>query len=138
MLNGAVIFLLDVDNTLLDNDRFAADLGDRLESAFGADAARPLLGDFCARGAQRWDSRTTWAACRNFAPAWTMTPKLLGMSQFLLEYPFASRLFPRALEAMAHLCTLGTAGRAVGRRHRVSAAKNSALRHLGGGRRAGS
>jgi hypothetical protein len=37
MLNaGEVIFLLDVDNTLLDNDRFAADLGDRLEQSFGA------------------------------------------------------------------------------------------------------
>jgi GGDEF domain-containing protein len=30
-----VVFLLDVDNTLLDNDRFGADLGDRLEQAFG-------------------------------------------------------------------------------------------------------
>ena len=38
MLNdAATIFLLDVDNTLLDNDRFAADLGDRLESCFGAE-----------------------------------------------------------------------------------------------------
>ncbi len=32
-----VVFLLDVDNTLLDNDRFGADLGTRLEQAFGAD-----------------------------------------------------------------------------------------------------
>ena len=31
-----VVFLLDVDNTLLDNDRFAADLGARLQQAFGA------------------------------------------------------------------------------------------------------
>jgi len=34
---GDVVFLLDVDNTLLDNDRFRADLGARVESAFGAD-----------------------------------------------------------------------------------------------------
>ena len=34
---GDVVFLLDVDNTLLDNDRFGADLGARLEQAFGAD-----------------------------------------------------------------------------------------------------
>jgi hypothetical protein len=33
---GDTVFLLDVDNTLLDNDRFGADLGDRLEQAFGA------------------------------------------------------------------------------------------------------
>ena len=31
-----VVFLLDVDNTLLDNDGFAADLGVRLQQAFGA------------------------------------------------------------------------------------------------------
>jgi hypothetical protein len=33
---GEVVFLLDVDDTLLDNDQFAADLGDRLERSFGA------------------------------------------------------------------------------------------------------
>ena len=31
-----LVFLLDVDNTLLDNDRFGADVGARLEQAFGA------------------------------------------------------------------------------------------------------
>ncbi|HWZ72972.1 MAG TPA: HAD family hydrolase, partial [Casimicrobiaceae bacterium] len=37
MLNEVeVVFLLDVDNTLLDNDRFGADLGARLEQSFGA------------------------------------------------------------------------------------------------------
>ena len=37
MLNpGDVVFLLDVDNTLLDNDRFQEELGDRLEQSFGA------------------------------------------------------------------------------------------------------
>jgi hypothetical protein len=35
-------------------------------------------------------------------------PELLGMSQFLLEYPFVSRLFPRALEAVAYLGMLGS------------------------------
>ena len=30
-----VVFLLDVDNTLLDNDSFAADLSARLEQSFG-------------------------------------------------------------------------------------------------------
>ena len=29
------VFLLDVDNTLLDNDRFGADLSERLEQGFG-------------------------------------------------------------------------------------------------------
>ena len=37
MNKADIVFLLDVDNTLLDNDRFGADLGARLEQAFGAD-----------------------------------------------------------------------------------------------------
>ncbi|PJA37465.1 MAG: haloacid dehalogenase, partial [Lysobacterales bacterium CG_4_9_14_3_um_filter_62_6] len=36
MLNPTtMVFLIDVDNTLLDNDRFVADLSDRLDRAFG-------------------------------------------------------------------------------------------------------
>ena len=56
-----VVFLLDVDNTLLDNDRFAADLRARLEQAFGAaeatnttinpppDRTIERIGDLCER-----------------------------------------------------------------------------------------
>ena len=36
MLTGDIVFLLDVDNTLLDNGRFGADLGDRLAQALAA------------------------------------------------------------------------------------------------------
>jgi FMN phosphatase YigB (HAD superfamily) len=85
--SAAAVFLLDVDNTLLDNDRFTADLGERLEKCFGS-AARARYWDIFAR--------------RRAA---------LGLADYLgslLEYPFASLLFPRALEAIAHLRTLGS------------------------------
>ncbi len=107
MLNaGDVIFLLDVDNTLLDNDRFAADLGDRLEQAFGA-SERARYWEIFARLREQLGLADYLAALQAFRSGLDDHPDLLAMSEFLLEYPFAARLFPRALDAVAHLSTLG-------------------------------
>ena len=107
MLNtGEVIFLLDVDNTLLDNDRFAADLGDRLEQAFGA-AERARYWAIFGRLREQLGLADYLGTLQAFRAGLDDHPDLLAMSEFLLEYPFAARLFPRALEAVAHLRTLG-------------------------------
>ena len=107
MLNpGSVIFLLDVDNTLLDNDRFAQDLGERLESAFGA-AERARYWEIFGRRREALGLADYLGALQDFRTGLEDNPQLLGMSDFLLEYPFASRFFPQALEAIAHLRTLG-------------------------------
>jgi FMN phosphatase YigB (HAD superfamily) len=100
------IFLLDVDNTLLDNDRFAADLGDRLESGFGA-AERGRYWEIFARRRETLGLADYLGSLQDFRVGAEDNPQLLDMSDFLLEYPFASRLFPRAIEAVAHLRTLG-------------------------------
>jgi FMN phosphatase YigB (HAD superfamily) len=100
------IFLLDVDNTLLDNDRFAADLGDRLESCFGA-AERTRYWEIFGRRREALGLADYLGALQDFRLGLDDSPQLLGMSDFLLEYPFAGRLFPKALEAVAHLRTLG-------------------------------
>ncbi|HET7359780.1 MAG TPA: HAD family hydrolase [Rhodanobacteraceae bacterium] len=101
-----LVFLLDVDNTLLDNDRFKADLGARLERDFGRaerdrywsiyDALRGELGyaDYLA-------------ALQAFRHGLDDDPDLLGMSAFVLDYPFAERLYPHALDTVARLGTLG-------------------------------
>jgi FMN phosphatase YigB (HAD superfamily) len=102
----SVIFLLDVDNTLLDNDRFAKDLGDRLESAFGA-AERARYWEIFGRRREALGLADYLGALQDFRLGVEDNPQLLGMSDFLLEYQFASRLFPQALEAVAHLRTLG-------------------------------
>jgi FMN phosphatase YigB (HAD superfamily) len=101
-----VIFLLDVDNTLLDNDRFAADLGDRLEQAFGP-AERARYWSLFAQLREQQGLADYLGSLQAFRAGLDDDPELLDMSAFLLEYPFAARLFPRALEAVAHLSTLG-------------------------------
>lgn len=108
MLNeAATIFLLDVDNTLLDNDRFAADLGDRVESCFGA-AQRARYWDIFAQRRTALGLADYLGSLQEFRVGLDDDPQLLEMSQYLLEYPFTSRLFPRALETIAHLRTLGS------------------------------
>jgi FMN phosphatase YigB (HAD superfamily) len=102
----ALVFLLDVDNTLLDNDRFAADLGDRLEQAFGA-SERARYWAIFSRLREQFGVADYLASLQAFRAGLDDHPELLAMSEYLLEYPFAARLFPRALEAVEHLGTLG-------------------------------
>jgi FMN phosphatase YigB (HAD superfamily) len=101
-----LIFLLDVDNTLLDNDRFAADLGDRLEQAFGP-SERARYWAIFTRLREQLGLADYLGSLQMFRAGLDDHPELLGMSEFLLEYPFAARLFPRALEAVAHLRRIG-------------------------------
>lgn len=105
--DAATIFLLDVDNTLLDNDRFTADLGDRLETCFGA-GQRARYWEIFAQRRTALGLADYLGSLQEFRAGLDDNPQLLGMSPYLLEYSFASRLFPRALEAIAHLRTLGS------------------------------
>src|ERR1700694_3262759 len=103
---GEIIFLLDVDNTLRDNDRFAADLGARLEQSFGASERERYWAIF-GRLREQLGLADYLGSLQAFRSGLDDHPDLLAMSEFMLEYPFAARLFPRALEAVAHLNTLG-------------------------------
>ncbi|HMD28211.1 MAG TPA: hypothetical protein VKH13_06535, partial [Steroidobacteraceae bacterium] len=95
---GGVVFLLDVDNTLLDNDRFAADLGDRLELSFGP-AQRARYWEIFGRRRAELGLADYLGSLQDFRTGLDDHAELLAMSDFLLEYPFAARLFPRALDA---------------------------------------
>ncbi len=103
---GGIVFLLDVDNTLLDNDHFGADLSTRLEQAFGA-AQRDRYWAIFAALREELSYVDYLAALQKFRAGLDDDPDLLQMSSFVLEYPFAERLYPRALEAIAHLSTFG-------------------------------
>ena len=107
MLAGSdVVILLDVDNTLLDNDRFAADLGARLTLLFGAAECTRYWAIFAALRAELGYADYL-TALQKFRIGREDDPQLLLMSQFMLEYPFAERLYPRALETLAGLHSLG-------------------------------
>jgi FMN phosphatase YigB (HAD superfamily) len=101
-----IVFLLDVDNTLLDNDRFAADLSAHLDNTFGA-AERQRYWTIFAELRFELGYADYLASLQKFRSGLEDDTQLLLMSEFMLEYPFAERLYPHALDAIAHLRTLG-------------------------------
>jgi FMN phosphatase YigB (HAD superfamily) len=106
------VFLLDVDNTLLDNDQVVADLSGRLESEFGAVSARRYWTIFEALRSELGYADYLGALQRYRSEAErgdTQDRRLLLMSSFLVDYPFAECLFPRALEVIAHFNRFGPA-----------------------------
>lgn len=102
---AVLVFLLDVDNTLLDNDRFARDLDDTLAQAFG-DAERDRYWSIYERLREESGYADYLGALQHFRRGLDDDPALLQMSKYLLEYPFGDRLYPHALETIAHLRTL--------------------------------
>ena len=106
MLSQELVFLIDVDNTLLDNDRFGADLGDTLERAFGADERQRYWRIFEELRA-RSGVADYLGSLQAFRSGLDDDPHLLGMSEFLLGYPFSSLLFPEALASIQHLKGMG-------------------------------
>ncbi|QBB70070.1 HAD family hydrolase [Pseudolysobacter antarcticus] len=102
----ALQFLLDVDNTLLDNDRFASDLGAFLDQTFG-EAERARYWAIYAELRDMLGYADYLGALQRFRIDSDNQPGLLQVSAFLLDYPFGERLYPRALAAIEHLRRLG-------------------------------
>jgi len=101
-----VVFLLDVDNTLLDNDRFAADLTARLDDDFGKPECERYWSIYAALR-DRVGFADYLGALQAFRAGANDDPALLQMSAFLLDYPFGERVYPGALAALEHLRTIG-------------------------------
>ncbi|MEZ5501808.1 MAG: hypothetical protein R3E50_03810 [Halioglobus sp.] len=100
-----VVFLLDVDNTLLDNDRGRPGLSCARE--FGSEARDRYWEIFEALGAN-WGMPDYLGALQRYRLLrYLNDPRLLLMSSFLVDYPFAERLFPGALESIAALRAQG-------------------------------
>jgi len=101
-----VVFLLDVDNTLLDNDCIVADLSAHLEREFGDKSRDRYWAAFEALRTELGYADYLGALQRYRLNA-RNDPKLLLMSTFLVDYPFADRLYPGALDVIEHLCRWG-------------------------------
>lgn len=106
LADGPLVFLLDVDNTLLDNDRFKSDLDHQLEQLFGA-AERDRYWTVYSELRDAVGYVDYLGALQKFRVGLEDDPKLLQMSAFLLEYPFTDLLYPFALDVIAHLRTMG-------------------------------
>ena len=103
-----VVFLFDVDNTLLDNDRVSQDLARYLQREFGR-----------ANGDRYWAifeqlrAELGYAdylgALQRYRLEHAHDPRLFRVSSFLVDYPFADRLFPRSLEVIERARAWGAA-----------------------------
>jgi FMN phosphatase YigB (HAD superfamily) len=101
-----LVSLFDVDNTLLDNDAVQGDLREHLEREFGRASSDRYWAIF-----EELRSELGYAdylgALQRYRLGDLNDPRLLMMSAFLVDYPFPTRLYPGALEAVAHLRTWG-------------------------------
>ncbi|MHB1233992.1 MAG: HAD family hydrolase [Burkholderiales bacterium] len=97
-----VVFLLDVDNTLLDNDRIIADLNGHLAHEFG-DENRDRYWEIFEALRVELGYADYLGALQRYRVGAMNDPRLLMMSSFLVDYPFAARLYPGALGVIAHL-----------------------------------
>lgn len=101
-----IVFLFDVDNTLLDNDRVSQNLRDFLKKEVGA-----------KRGNRYWEifeqlrNELGYAdylgALQRYRVENPYDSHLLSVSTYLVNYPFANRLFPNSLDAVAHCRRFG-------------------------------
>jgi FMN phosphatase YigB (HAD superfamily) len=103
-----VVFLFDVDNTLLDNDRVIADLRKHLHREVGPKRARQYWCIF-----EELRSKLGYAdylgALQRYRAKYPRDLRLLTVSRFLIEYPFANRLFPNSLDVVDRVKKWGLA-----------------------------
>lgn len=103
-----VVFLFDVDNTLLDNDQVIRDLRDHLAVEYGEDVRDRYFAIF-----EDVRTETGYAdylgALQRYRLEDMRDPRVLKISSWLLDYPFAERLYPGALEVVARVVRRGPA-----------------------------
>jgi len=101
-----VVFLLDCDNTLLDNDLVEDDLRDHLAREFGVESRDRYWAIFEQLRAELGYADYL-GTLQRYRVGDVSDPRLLLMSSFLVDYPFAGRLYPGALDVVRHLQTTG-------------------------------
>jgi FMN phosphatase YigB (HAD superfamily) len=97
-----VVFLVDIDNTLLDNDRIQADLKEHLEREFGI-ASRDRYWAILERLFDTLGYRDYLGALQQYRVENPHEVKLLALSFWLVDYPFAKVLYPGALDVLNRL-----------------------------------
>jgi FMN phosphatase YigB (HAD superfamily) len=101
-----IVFLVDVDETLMHTDRFDQDLGDQLERQFG----RQCRERYTAIEDEMFATlgyRDYLGALQRYRAENPLKLDLFSISSYILDYPFADRLYPRALDVIERLRTWG-------------------------------
>jgi len=102
-----LVILFDVDNTLLNNDRVTADLRGHLDVEVGPERAQRYWAIF-----EQLRTELGYAdylgALQRYRSEYPHELHLLTVSKFLINYPFATRLYPKALEVIKHVRRWGT------------------------------
>jgi FMN phosphatase YigB (HAD superfamily) len=103
-----IVFLFDVDNTLLDNDYVQHELSDHLTTHFGQEAHDRYWGLF-----EDLRSMLGYAdylgALQRYRLEDLHNPKVLRIANWLVDYPFADRLYPHALDVVRRVSAWGPA-----------------------------
>jgi FMN phosphatase YigB (HAD superfamily) len=102
-----VVFLFDVDNTLVDNDRVQAHLKEHLAQTYG-DATRDRYWAILEELREELGYVDYLGALERYRVEALHRPEVLRMSSWLVDYPFADRLYPGALDAVKHVQQWGT------------------------------
>ena len=103
-----IVFLFDVDDTLLDNDAVNADLDAHIERVFGVEG-RKLYRDLYEAIRSEVHYADYLGAIQRFRVQCGDEVRAQDLGAWLLDYPFAERLYPRALDAIAHVSQFGPA-----------------------------
>src|SRR5579872_1178816 len=108
MQKRRTVFLFDVDNTLLDNDSVAKELREYLRDRFGVQSCDEYWTAFEALR-QELGYADFLGALQRYRLRHLNEPEVLRVSSFLIDYPFADRLYPGALDAVRWANELGQA-----------------------------
>ncbi|MDF0642599.1 MAG: HAD family hydrolase [Nitrospira sp.] len=108
MPSGEVVLLFDVDNTLLDNDQVTEDLRRHLVREVGPDREERYWALF-EELRRELGYADYLGALQRYRIEYPRDPHLLTVSHFLINYPFADRLYPGALDAIDRAKEIGKA-----------------------------
>jgi FMN phosphatase YigB (HAD superfamily) len=103
-----VVFLFDVDNTLLNNDQVTRDMKTHLEREVGDQGAKRYWAIFEILRAELGYADYL-GALQRFRIEYPHDLRLLTVSRFLINYPFANRLYPNSIDVIERAKALGQA-----------------------------
>lgn len=106
MVTSGFVYLLDVDNTLLDNDRVTADLKRFLEGEIGPQRTRRYW-ELFEQLRHELGYADYLGTLQRYRDVFPRDPHVLHLSPYLIDYPFANRLYPESLDVIERLKELG-------------------------------